>query len=92
MELIYTVPVIRYMFVIATSVTFWVVVVYDRNCVERLVNVSGVMNYESESERLLISLIIKVLFHELDVLSVISTLISFQELNKGIESITNTNV
>ena len=80
MELIYTVPIIRYMFVITTSVTFWVVVVYDRNCVEGLVNVSSVMNDESESERLLISLIIKVLFHELDVLSVISTFISFQEL------------
>ena len=42
---------------VAASISFWVVVVYFRRCVERLVDIAMVVNDESESERLLVVLI-----------------------------------
>lgn len=42
---------------VASSISFWVVVVYFRRCVERLVDIAMVVNDKSESERLLIVLI-----------------------------------
>ena len=82
-------PLVWNCFQISTLITFWEIMINLRYCVQWLMNISVVVDNESESEWLLFLLILEVFLNCLNISCAFGRFISFQESGKSIQSIGN---